>query len=631
MSTTNNQDSPPGQVTANGQQQQAPTPTSAPIPPQQAQPINSVGENLQCQWQNCGERCPSAEALYEHVCERHVGRKSTNNLNLTCQWGSCRTTTVKRDHITSHIRVHVPLKPHKCDFCGKAFKRPQDLKKHVKTHADDSMMTSRSPDMGAGPRPPNSHYNIDQSKGGAYYPAHMQGHDYGGHGQSQYYQPQQTHPSQYGGVYYPIAAGNQASAEPTYESRKRGYDALSTFFNEIRTNRFNPRDYDNFSHRLNQLQALQLPEIIPAQVPAYQPVSAIGGGYGSHNASDPIQAYSLPPMGNVKSRGELTSIDQLLQQMQSTIYESESQISAAGTGQPGSEYISYRTSDSHSPVGIHSASTHGMHQPSMLSRAHNNSISSTADSIHSSTPGLTPPSSAQSYTSGQSPLPHHQNLVTSDAMYPSLPATSGMDFGINTSAAGAPASTLGSVFDNDDRRRYSGGTLQRARPAPRRGSGDAMDMSSEGSTTPPAITRGGKKPSPTSNVIDPNLEGPPMSTSSATPSTSAAKTSPSTPHAPGDDSLKSPTSTASATAAEEVKEQKYNAWLENMRLIEYLRELVKRMKEEWPEQREDVEMGDGGEAEGSAEAQLREAAAKAAEQGMEAAGGVSYPSLKEVA
>ena len=81
------------------------------------------------------------------MCERHVGRKSTNNLNLTCQWGNCRTTTVKRDHITSHIRVHVPLKPHKCDFCGKAFKRPQDLKKHVKTHADDSVLL-RSPEPG---------------------------------------------------------------------------------------------------------------------------------------------------------------------------------------------------------------------------------------------------------------------------------------------------------------------------------------------------------------------------------------------------------------------------------------------------------------------------------------------------
>ncbi|KAG4220958.1 hypothetical protein PC116_g30563, partial [Phytophthora cactorum] len=85
-------------------------------------------------------------AVQEHICEKHVGRKSTNNLNLTCQWNQCKTTTVKRDHITSHIRVHVPLKPHKCDFCGKSFKRPQDLKKHVKTHADDSVLV-RSPDQ----------------------------------------------------------------------------------------------------------------------------------------------------------------------------------------------------------------------------------------------------------------------------------------------------------------------------------------------------------------------------------------------------------------------------------------------------------------------------------------------------
>lgn len=126
-------------------------------------------DNLACQWDKCTERCESAEALYDHICERHVGRKSTNNLNLTCGWNMCRTTTVKRDHITSHIRVHVPLKPHKCDFCGKSFKRPQDLKKHVKvsklnlalirlyvaltdpdsqTHADDSVLL-RSPDQHA--------------------------------------------------------------------------------------------------------------------------------------------------------------------------------------------------------------------------------------------------------------------------------------------------------------------------------------------------------------------------------------------------------------------------------------------------------------------------------------------------
>jgi hypothetical protein len=99
--------------------------------------------------------------LQEHICEKHVGRKSTNNLNLTCGWNQCRTTTVKRDHITSHIRVHVPLKPHKCDFCGKAFKRPQDLKKHVKTHADDSVLL-RSPEQHPGQ---NSGYRQAPGKG----------------------------------------------------------------------------------------------------------------------------------------------------------------------------------------------------------------------------------------------------------------------------------------------------------------------------------------------------------------------------------------------------------------------------------------------------------------------------------
>ncbi|KAG9673431.1 hypothetical protein KCU69_g13242, partial [Aureobasidium melanogenum] len=97
---------------------------ASPQPVQHALGTPSLGQSstvdsLTCQWLNCGERHQTAEALYEHVCERHVGRKSTNNLNLTCHWGSCRVTTVKRDHITSHIRVHVPLKPHKCDFCGK--------------------------------------------------------------------------------------------------------------------------------------------------------------------------------------------------------------------------------------------------------------------------------------------------------------------------------------------------------------------------------------------------------------------------------------------------------------------------------------------------------------------------------
>jgi len=41
-------------------------------------------------------------------------------------------STVKRDHMTSHVLVHIPLRRHKCKSCGKSFKRPQDLKKHIK-------------------------------------------------------------------------------------------------------------------------------------------------------------------------------------------------------------------------------------------------------------------------------------------------------------------------------------------------------------------------------------------------------------------------------------------------------------------------------------------------------------------
>ncbi|KXN67529.1 hypothetical protein CONCODRAFT_26339, partial [Conidiobolus coronatus NRRL 28638] len=69
-----------------------------------------------------------------HLTNDHVGRKAYGNLCLTCHWDNCTVALTKRDHITSHIRVHVPFKPHACNICGKPFKRPQDLKKHEKLH-----------------------------------------------------------------------------------------------------------------------------------------------------------------------------------------------------------------------------------------------------------------------------------------------------------------------------------------------------------------------------------------------------------------------------------------------------------------------------------------------------------------
>ncbi|KAI8143897.1 hypothetical protein BJV82DRAFT_578497 [Fennellomyces sp. T-0311] len=101
-------------------------------------------EILTCKWQNCAKVFSDPELLYSHLTNDHVGRKSTGNLCLTCHWDNCDVSVIKRDHITSHLRVHVPLKPHHCAFCSKSFKRPQDLKKHEKIHSEEHVSSLRS-------------------------------------------------------------------------------------------------------------------------------------------------------------------------------------------------------------------------------------------------------------------------------------------------------------------------------------------------------------------------------------------------------------------------------------------------------------------------------------------------------
>ncbi|KAI1074332.1 hypothetical protein F5B20DRAFT_563809 [Whalleya microplaca] len=490
-------------------------------------------DSLTCRWANCSDKFTSAESLYEHICEKHVGRKSTNNLNLTCQWAQCRTTTVKRDHITSHIRVHVPLKPHKCDFCGKSFKRPQDLKKHVKTHADDSVLV-RSPDQHGGM---NSAYRAQGKAPSSYYDhngqirsnaaAFTQAPHPGGHPSSYYQHHAQP---QFGGpmYYQPMGGrgdhmGYQAAAE--FDNRKRTYDVLNEFFGDAKRRQLDPASYAQVGQRLMPLHGA-LPmhagsmgaEYLPA--PAVVPVD----GPGAHGPYQ--QHYSLPPMPSLRTKNDLVQIDQILEQMQSTVYENSNTAAAAGVHQPGSHYLPLNFRHSQSPPHSATQSAQSAMAGNAYSQAHVASPLTAVSSTHSNgTPAVTPPSSSMSYTSSHSPSasssglsPSTRHSSTTSALYPTLPAvTSGYP-------GQSATSTLGPSFDSDPRRRYSGGMLQRASAGPR------PFMEREPSSTPKASE------SAVSSVSSPSAE--------------------------------------SETSIENREDQAYEAWLENVRVIEYLREYV---------------------------------------------------------
>lgn len=240
---------------------------------------------LLCKWLQCGRLFENAEELYRHLCEQHVGRKSTNNLSLSCRWDNCQVHTVKRDHITSHIRVHVPLKPFKCQSCEKTFKRPQDLKKHVKTHAEDHNYPRNSMARGgyamssyslesngytSGMGHHHPHHAFAPTTTSDYYPSYMAtGPMY--HQQMHPAQQQQQHvppppPPPPLSQHQPPAQQHQrwmefdtagANGEPSVTGRKRAAEGGSPgeFFDNIKRQRVPPVYNSDMSGRLNSLEA----------------------------------------------------------------------------------------------------------------------------------------------------------------------------------------------------------------------------------------------------------------------------------------------------------------------------------------------------------------------------------------
>lgn len=190
---------------------------------------------LFCKWGDCKDMFSNPELLYNHLCDYHVGRKSNKNLNLRCDWDGCDVQTVKRDHITSHIRVHIPLKPFVCTTCTKKFKRPQDLKKHIKTHADSATKAA-----------------IKAAKQ-----------------QELQKQQQQTHRPSYGFDSLHSHQHQQIPASSNFDSllslenyeygsgefsRKRKPELVTQFFDDVKKSKISPRYNNEMVNKLNSLE-----------------------------------------------------------------------------------------------------------------------------------------------------------------------------------------------------------------------------------------------------------------------------------------------------------------------------------------------------------------------------------------
>ncbi|OMJ09438.1 pH-response transcription factor [Smittium culicis] len=104
-----------------------------------------MSESFLCKWEGCENNTfTDIDIMYSHLTNDHVGRKTKGNLCLTCKWENCGHSFTKRDHITSHVKIHIPYKPFPCQLCNRPFKRAQDLKKHLKTHSEDSYTYQKS-------------------------------------------------------------------------------------------------------------------------------------------------------------------------------------------------------------------------------------------------------------------------------------------------------------------------------------------------------------------------------------------------------------------------------------------------------------------------------------------------------
>ena len=364
----------------------------------------------------------------------------------------------------------------------------------------------------------------------------------------------------YGSVNYPNNSAGQDLG--SLDTRRRAIEALNDFLGDIKRRAIDPGNYYDVGHRL---QSTALP--LPIGGSGYNTGYNNGGGYSNYNATSLLdsftnggqvgggglqgdvatQNYGLP-LPNARTKNDFQEIDRFLAQLQATVYETSNHAAAAGIQQPGvhamhtgefgfsnNQFQSYRPSNS--PQNSDS----GMSGTAALSGVSNPGMNDPTSAFD--TPALTPASVSSYNSSGQSPMSSHSRTSLG---YPNLPSVTGIsDIGAGyPTTTSAPASSLASGFEGLDGRRRSGGRLQRQAPTQDTEMRDAHDA---GARTPKASDS--KRPKSKGNSsIDPALRG--------------------------EDEKSSSDSASTPAGIDGAEDKRTEQWVENMRVIEALRQWV---------------------------------------------------------
>ena len=360
----------------------------------------------------------------------------------------------------------------------------------------------------------------------------------GGH-PGAYYAPQ---PSTNYGLYFNQPPLNQPRSEHIgynqshngYD-RKRAYDMVDDFFGSAKRRQIDPASYADIGRSLMPLHgSLSMPaESMPAAeqyIPQHAGPAVVGAGLGP--VQNPLAQQYFLPMPNARTQKDLLQLDTVLGQMQHTIYENSSHATGAIPAHAENGYGGFRNTPSppimarNAPGSIAISSDHYQSVAAVAMASPTTAMSST------DTPAITPPSSALSYTSGHSPSSsssamspqsRHSSTTSAAVMYPNLPTSLPA---VSQSFGPSPTATLGPNFDASERRRYSGGMLQRARDAPPRSAEE---------------TNGKSTPKARESAL----------------------------------SVGSSSSESEVSESAREREEQYDRWLENMRVIEGLREYVR--------------------------------------------------------